>query len=134
MSKRLRKPVKKEKDLTEKILKVVDDQVGSPTYTKDLAKAIRALIDKKIKIFGIYHVSNSGSVSWYEYAKEILKLAGSKTDVAPISSEELNRPARRPAMSVLDNSKFAEFTGYRMRLCKSALEEYICKRMKGDIC
>lgn len=110
----------------EKVLKVVDDQVGSPTYTKDLAKAIRALLTKAAsKGFGVYHVSNSGSVSWCEYAKQILKLARSETKVAPISSEELARPAKRPAMSVLDNSKFIEFTGYKMRDWNTALKEYI---------
>jgi len=118
---------------TEKVLKVVDDQVGSPTYTVDLAEAICALINKVTshksqvtsKDCGIYHVSNSGSVSWYEYAKEILKLAGSGTKVIPISSKELNAPAKRPAMSVLDNSKFIEFAGYKLRNWKDALKEYL---------
>ncbi|MDD5496631.1 MAG: dTDP-4-dehydrorhamnose reductase, partial [Candidatus Omnitrophica bacterium] len=124
-----------------KALKVVDDQVGTPTYTKDLAKAIRVLLDKSLSYsvqrtaysvgvtqyavrstqYGIYHVSNSGKVSWYEYAREILRLTGSRTEVFPISSEELSRPARRPAMSVLDNSKIARFTDYRMRRWQGAL-------------
>jgi dTDP-4-dehydrorhamnose reductase len=116
---------------TEKALKVVDDQAGSPTYTKDLAKALHALIDKcsdrgsRISDFGVYHISNSGEVSWYRYAKEILRITGSKTKVIPISSQELSRPAERPAMSVLDNSKFVKFTGYRMRPWRAALKEYL---------
>lgn len=111
---------------TEQALKIVDDQVGSPTYTRDLAKAMHALLNKAgDRGYGIYHVSNSGGVSWFEYTKEILKLAGSATKVIAISSEELARPARRPAMSVLDNSKFTEFTGYRMRDWKDALKEYL---------
>lgn len=116
----------------ENCLKVVDDQVGSPTYTKDLARAIHVLLDKisrelgvGSREYGIYHVSNSGAVSWYEYTKEILKLAKSKTKVLPISSEELGRPATRPAMSVLDNSKFIKFTGYRMRSWREALRDYV---------
>lgn len=109
----------------DRILKVVDDQVGSPTHTKDLAKAIRVLIDKKINDFGIYHVSNLGSVSWYEYAKTIVGMAGIKAKVLPISSKELARPARRPAMSALDNSKFKRFTDYSMRRWEKALEEYL---------
>jgi len=108
----------------EKILKVVDDQVGSPTYTKDLAKAIHLLLNK-FTGYGIYHVSNSGSVSWYDYAKEILKLAKSQTKVVPISSKELDRQAKRPKMSVLDNSKFIKFTGYKMRNWQEALKEYV---------
>lgn len=115
-----------EKAKHEPLLKVVDDQVGSPTYAKDLAKAIHALLKKVTgRLYGIYHVTNSGSVSWYEYAREILKLAGLKTKVIPISSEELARPARRPAMSVLDNSKFARFTNFKMRDWKSALKSYL---------
>ncbi len=121
-------------------LRVVDDQIGSPTYTKDLAKAIHVLIDRvskcqSVKVskagkckdaqYGIYHVTNSGAVSWFAYAKEILKLADIKTRVFPISSKELNRPAERPAMSVLDNSKFIEFTGYRMCNWKGALKSYV---------
>lgn len=113
-------------------LKVVDDQVGSPTYTKDLAKTIYILLEKIFSQYavcnmqyGIYHVSNGGSTSWCEYAKEILRVSGSNTEVAPISSGELGRPAKRPTMSVLDNSKFKKFTGYKMRGWKSALKEYL---------
>ena len=85
----------------------VDDQTGSPTYTKDLAKAIRVLLDTGcLKNYGVYHVSNSGRVSWCDYAKKILEIVGSKTEVLPISSISLARPAKRPAMSELDNSKF----------------------------
>lgn len=113
-------------------LRVVDDQIGSPTYTKDLAKAIHALLDKfftpyalRSTQYGIYHVTNSGAVSWFTYAKEILRLANIKTRVFPISSKELDRPAKRPAMSILNNSKFIEFTSYRMRNWKGALKSYV---------
>ena len=108
----------------EKVLKVVNDQVGSPTYTKDLAEAIRVLLKKSIDR-GIYHVSNSGSVSWYDYAKDILKLSKSQTIVAPISSKELDRPAKRPKMSVLDNAKFIKLTGHKMRNWQEALKDYV---------
>ena len=115
--------------------------MGSPTYTKDLAKAIHELLNKirsqgpVISSYGpgIYHVSNSGSVSWYEYAKVILSLSGSKTKVVPMTSRELNRPAERPAMSVLDNSKFTGFTGYKMRNWKEALEDYIKTKKEENI-
>ena len=117
---------------TEKVLKVVDDQVGSPTYTKDLVKAIHALLGKIVGSragfnlpYGTYHVSNSNSVSWYDYAKEILKLEKSQTKVVPISSKELDRPAKRPKMSVLDNSKFIKLTGSKMRNWQEALKEYV---------
>jgi len=113
-------------------LKVVDDQVGSPTYTVDLARAIRRLLGKafqgagvRVQGSGVYHISNSGSVSWYEYAKTIVNIAKVRAKVLPISSDELDRPAKRPAMSVLDNSKFRRFTGYKMRNWKTALKEYL---------
>ena len=125
-----------EKSKTDKELRVVDDQVGSPTYTVDFAKAIHVLLDRvfvkreasSVKRYGIYHITNSGSVSWYEYAKTILGLTGSDSRALPISSKELNRPAKRPAMSVLDNSKFIALTGYRMRNWKTALKEYLSGR------
>lgn len=116
-------------------MKVVDDQVGSPTYTKDLAKALHALLGKifakreaRSTRYGIYHVSGSGRTSWYEYAKEILTLAHSESRVIPISSGELSRPAKRPAMSVLDNSKFLKFTGYKMRDWEYSLKSYLSSK------
>ena len=75
--------------------------------------------------YGIYHVSGSGHTSWYNYAKAVLRYTGSKTKVIPISSEELSRPARRPAMSVLDNSKFMKLARLKMRNWKYALKEYL---------
>ncbi len=119
----------------ERKLRVVDDQVGTPTYTKDLSKAIRVLLEKimdaenieeySTRHAGIYHLSNSGSVSWYDYAKKIFELKNIEIDLEPISSEGLDRPARRPSYSILDNSKFVNLTGYEMRGWQDALEEYL---------
>jgi dTDP-4-dehydrorhamnose reductase len=111
------------------VLKVVDDQTGSPTYSDDLAEAIRILMDRK-PAYGIYNVSNSGSVSWYEYARRIVEITGLRAEVTPISSQELARPARRPAMSVLDNSKFAGATGHLMRPWQEALYGYLKERQR----
>ncbi len=113
------------KGKTERSLRVVRDQVGSPTFTKDLARAIHRLLRKSTPEYGTYHISNSGRVSWYDYAREILKLIRCKAKVLPIASTELDRPAKRPAMSVMDNSKFISFTGYRMPHWKIALKEYL---------
>jgi len=84
-------------------LRVVDDQVGSPTYAADLAGAVtRRLSEGRT---GLFHVTNSGSCSWYEFTREILRLAGADVvSVDRIASDELNRPARRPAYSVLENA------------------------------
>jgi dTDP-4-dehydrorhamnose reductase len=84
-------------------LRVVKDQVGSPTYAGDLAEAIALLLSRGRT--GMYHVTNDGACSWYEFAREILRLAGlDPVTVTPITSAELGRPARRPAYSVLENA------------------------------
>lgn len=111
-----------------KKIEVVDDQRGCPTYTPDLAKAIYVLLGRLLKRgFGkeIFHISNKGIVSWFDYAREIIKLAGLETEIAPIKSSALKRPAPRPANSALDTSGFEKFTGCRMRGWQEALKEYL---------
>lgn len=119
------------KGASEVSLRVVSDQVGSPTYSKHLVKAIHTLLDKVTKHgfdgYGIYQVSNTGKVSWFKYAKEILRLTGSRAKVIPITSRELDRPAKRPSMSAMDNTKFIKLTGYRMPCWQAALKEYLSK-------
>ncbi|MBI2116492.1 MAG: dTDP-4-dehydrorhamnose reductase [candidate division NC10 bacterium] len=84
-------------------LQVVDDQVGSPTYARDLADAVALLLSRGLT--GLYHVTSGGACSWYEFAREILRLSGSDLNsLSRITSAELNRPARRPAYSVLENA------------------------------
>ena len=117
-------------DLTKskKTLKVVDDQVGAPTYTKDLAKAIVKLLEAGMKK-GIYNVSNKGEASWFAYTKEILEISGiNDVNVVPITSEELGRPAKRPSYSVLNNSKFEKLTHFTMRSWQEALREYLSEK------
>jgi len=84
-----------------KELSVVSDQIGCPTYTLDLANAILELINSEK--YGIYHISNSGSCSWYELAKEIFKEAKMEIKVIPCTTAEFPRPAARPAYSVLEH-------------------------------
>jgi dTDP-4-dehydrorhamnose reductase len=83
----------------------VTDQVGHPTFTADLAPALRRLVVERVS--GLVHVTNSGTVSWYEFVREVVRLMGADPDqVRPITTAELDppRPARRPANSVLDNA------------------------------
>jgi dTDP-4-dehydrorhamnose reductase len=101
-------------------IKVVNDQMGCPTYVKDLCKVIFQLIE--VNGYGIYHASNVGVCSWYDFANSILKMSGNKeTFLLPISSEELNRLAIRPHNSALQNTKSV----YTMPEWKEALEDFM---------
>lgn len=110
---------------TGKELPVVNDQHGSPTYTKDLALATRALIDGDYAL-GIYHLTNSGQATWYSFAQEIFKAEGIKVAVRAVTSDEFVRPAKRPSYSVLLATK-----GPRLRPWQNALHEYIKSRVQA---
>jgi dTDP-4-dehydrorhamnose reductase len=102
-------------------IKVVDDQFGSPTNAVDLAKAIRELIESKAES-GIYHRTNKGVTSWYEYAKEIFNAFHVKADVLACSSDEFPRPAKRPKYSILKSTKLPEMNSWQQ-----ALQDYQSK-------
>jgi dTDP-4-dehydrorhamnose reductase len=106
------------------VLSVVNDQVGSPTYTIDLSHVIALLIEREAR--GIFHVANSDSCTWYHYARTILKLSGIEgVKIVPISSKELAYPAVRPAYSVLNTEKLKRETGLTLRPWMEALKEYL---------
>ena len=106
-----------------KHVKVVDDQVGSPTYTPHLAGAVRLL--QQSRAAGVVNVVNSGSCSWYQLTREIYRLAGASPElVTPISSKRLDRPARRPPYSVLSTAKFQRITGRDLPPWPDALRSY----------
>ena len=86
-------------------LKVINDQVGSPTYAGDLAKTILDLITHKNWIPGIYHFTNLGKVSWFDFANDIKSIYGFNTSIDSISSQEYSIKTKRPKYSLLDNSK-----------------------------
>lgn len=110
-------------------ISVVNDQTGSPTWTVDLAKAIIALVDKGCR--GIYHAANSEFCSWNGFAKAIFEIAGLHVSVNAMTTEELNRPARRPLNSTLDCGKLAADAGVHMRPWRTALQEYLKLRTNG---
>ncbi len=89
-------------------LKVVDDQTGSPTYAGHLARALKALAETRLDKPGIYHMTNSGQCTWYEFAAEIFQLAGIEVDLRPTTTTEFASPAPRPAYSVLANTRAPE--------------------------
>jgi len=107
-------------------LRVVNDQVFSPTYTRDLAQKIAQLMTTDY--YGIFHVSNKGACSWYEFTTEILKLAGLKTPVIPITSDQYPQKARRPHYSVLDNYQLRLLGMDDMRPWQEALRDYLVAR------
>ena len=112
-------------------LKVVADQIGSPTYTKDLSTAIRDLVRADAR--GIINITNSGTCSWFEFAKETLQRAGRGTPVFPITSAEAGRPARRPAYSALSPKALASY-GIVLRSWQDALQAYLADlRRKGKL-
>jgi len=104
-------------------LKVVHDQVGSPTYTLDLACYTCKLFQHDAS--GIYHICNSGQASWCELAAEALGISGKSCSVQPLTAQEYRQQAARPAYSVLDTSKFAQLTGEKPRSWLQALRDYM---------
>ncbi len=105
-----------------KPLKVVDDQTGSPTHARDLAQQIRTLLEGDYA-GGVYHATNAGQTTWYGFAKEIFTRAGIQADLTPCTSEAFPRPAKRPAFSVLLNTKLPA-----MRSWEEGLTAYLASR------
>ena len=106
-------------------LMVVDDQIGCPTYTVDLANCILELI--QTEKYGIYHVSNSGHCSWHEFAKAIFEEAGIEVKVNPCTTKDFPRPAPRPAYSVFEHMAL-KLNGFsEMRNWREALKEFIIR-------
>ncbi len=99
-------------------IKVVDDQIGSPTYATDLAQATRELVESKAES-GIYHRTNGGVTSWYGFAKAIFEVYGKRVDLSPCKTSEYPRPAKRPAYSVLQSTKLLP-----LRAWQEALTDY----------
>lgn len=105
-------------------LRVVSDQVGSPTYTVDLARAIVCLIEENPP-GGVYHVANSGSASWHELACETLRCANISQEVLPIRTEDWPTPAKRPKFSVLDTSKYQSLGLTALPYWKDAIARFV---------
>ena len=104
-------------------LKVVFDQVGTPTYAGDLAALIYKLIEEEqLNKQGIYHFSNEGVCSWYDFAKEICELSGSLCDIQPCYSDEFSSRVKRPHFSVLDKTRVKETFGITIPYWKDSLK------------
>jgi len=106
-------------------IKIVNDQVGSPTYAGWLADITVKFIPKFKP--GLYHAANEGEVSWFDFAKRIVELTKSKCRVLPQSTEELNRPAPRPPYSVLNSNKVMTLIGENCQSWDDGLKQHLLK-------
>ena len=112
-------------------LGVIFDQIGTPTYARDLAIVIFAAINKGI-VPGVYHFSNEGVISWYDFTKAIHRIAGIKNcHVRPLHTVEYPTPARRPHYSVLDKSKIKQVYGIEVPYWEESLEACVYKLLNN---
>jgi dTDP-4-dehydrorhamnose reductase len=115
-------------------VRVVDDQVMTPTATADLAAAIGGLLAREEKgaaPYGLYHVTSAGQCSWHDFARTIFELSGLSVDLSPISSAESGSKARRPAFSVLGHGRWIGAGLPELRPWREALVDYL--RAKGHV-
>jgi dTDP-4-dehydrorhamnose reductase len=110
------------------VLKVVSDQIGTPTYAGDLAAAIEAMITSDKKLSGIYHFSNLGVASWYDFAQAIFEYTEITCKVDAIGTKQYPTPAIRPKFSVLDKSRIINELGIEIPYWRDSLKMLI-KRM-----
>ncbi len=117
-------------------VRVVNDQRGSPTWARDLAGAILAFIEKKTLPYGVYHFTNEGFTTWFEFAREILRLGKQRglvrreVRLMPITTAEYPTRAKRPANSVLSKQKITQVLGLSIRPWQQALDEYLAERAR----
>ncbi|GAB2706143.1 dTDP-4-dehydrorhamnose reductase [Mucilaginibacter koreensis] len=108
-------------------LKIIADQVGTPTYAIDLARTIFAIIESGSQAYGIYHYSNEGVTSWYDFAKGVFDVAGVKIKVLPIRTHEYPTKAVRPPFSVMDKTKIKQAFGISISYWRDSLVECMGK-------
>jgi len=108
-------------------ISVIADQIGSPTYALDLAKAIMNIIDGKVWEPGVYHFSNEGEISWYDFAVAIKELKNLDCIINAIPTASYPTPARRPKFSLLDKTKIKSTFGAQVPLWKDSLKEMLAK-------
>ena len=108
------------------LIKVIDDQIMSPTFTDDVARAMEAIIKNRMSDYGLYHCSNSGECSWFEFAEEILRQAELEAEIHPVSVKEFHSSVRRPQFCSLNNDRINAL--YKMRHWTEALSLYMKNR------
>ncbi|MFB3815450.1 MAG: dTDP-4-dehydrorhamnose reductase [Terriglobales bacterium] len=114
-----------------KAIRVVDDQIVTPTSTRELAEKLAQLVPAAP--FGLYHMTNTGQCSWYEFACEIFRLFGVSPELSPVSSADFGARARRPRYSVLDNCRLRAAGIAEFRPWKDALADYVAERRATEL-
>ena len=109
--------------LEKETFEVVNDQVGSPTYTKDLCEPLLKLLNSEH--YGMYHITNSGSCSWFDLANAIINETGLKNRVLATTSDKIIRPAKRPTYSVLENHNYRKVFKESLRSWNEALKDFL---------
>ena len=110
-----------------KPMKVVDDQIMSPTHTLEIARAVTRFIEEGIDAYGVYHCAGTGATSWYRFTVAIMERLGLRPELSPVRSSEFKVKAKRPAYSVLDHTKLDRV--YKMPRWEESLDEYL--QLKG---
>ena len=106
-----------------RVLRLVDDQTGSPTWAEHVAELTLDLVNHRAS--GTYHATNSGEATWYDLGREALSISGLHSEIEPISTEDWGAPAPRPRYSVLDSSKVEAFLGRKMTPWREALKKFL---------
>jgi len=107
------------------ITDVVNDQFGTPTNANDLASAILKIIEDNKQEYGLYHYSNLGQTTWFEFAKTIFDLSNTKIKVNPVTSNQFKTKATRPKYSVMDKTKISKVLDIKIPDWKKSLENHI---------
>jgi len=113
-------------------LNVVNDQVGSPTYAADLAQVILTILDSTLWVSGIYHYSNAGEISWFDFAQDIKEIAHKNCEIKGIPASDYPTPAERPAYSLLDKSKIKAVYGIEAVDYKISLKKMMNRLQAAD--
>ncbi|MFD2588031.1 dTDP-4-dehydrorhamnose reductase [Croceitalea marina] len=104
-------------------VRVVSDQMGTPTYARDLARAVIVIIEKKKTAFGLYHYSNEGITSWFDFAITIFDYSNIKTKILPVKAKDFMTSANRPLYSVIDKTKIKDILGIAIPHWKESLKK-----------
>ncbi len=118
---------------TKSKINVVDDQMGTPTFAGDLAKVIVKMLESENVSNGIYHFSNEGSGSWYDFAHSIFEYAKKNVQLLPVPSSEFPSPAKRPKYSVMNKSKVKKFLGIEIPHWRESLKKAVSLLEKNEI-